>query len=245
MIEFLLAGALLLSDAEDCAVLEAVLPEPVEAASERVELLDENTVIWRGLGRVVRVDRMPPLLAHPPGWGVPRRTDVIILGERERAQSQLEEMYPTLSPEERVAMARAYFEGPYPPAQLADRPFPVLPDDLFESFLMAAAGRNPWDCVPDGWYYGTWEAPESAPRLPFGTSQHTYVVSRPGYSADGNTAMVYYYGTRTFPEYGQADSWRDRLRAANMRGYLFFQRTASGWQLADRNIYMMSGTGEP
>ncbi|WP_394693436.1 hypothetical protein [Hyphobacterium sp.] len=71
MIELLLAFALQ-SSAEDCAVLAAILPEPVETNLVRIERPEDNSVEWTGVGRAVYMMRDTPVYADWPEIGADR-----------------------------------------------------------------------------------------------------------------------------------------------------------------------------
>lgn len=223
MTGLLLAGTLLLSEAEDCAVLEAVLPEPVETNLVRIDRPEENTVEWTGVGRAVLVMRETPVYADWPEAGDDR---IIPMARYEEAMHWYDVILPGLPEQERQALAQEKF------GEIHDylvREFGELPEGLASNFIQTAATQTAWDCPPDGWDYQSVDGTvtDVLAELPYGTGLSAHGLSRPGYSSDGQWALVYYSQRQLPPrldEPGMPEPW-----ASGGVGYVLLRQTENGW----------------
>jgi hypothetical protein len=223
MIGVLLASALLLGDAEDCAVLEAVLPEPVEANLVRIDRPEDNSVEWTGVGRAVFVVRETPVYADWPELG----DDRLIPAERyDEVMHWHDVIYPGLPENERQALAAEKF------GEIHDylvRELGELPEGLASNFIETAAAQTSWNCPPDGWGYQSMDSTvtDVLAELPNGTGLSAHGLSRPGYSSDGQWALVYYSQRQQPPrldEPGIPEPW-----ASGGVGYVLLRQTNNGW----------------
>lgn len=223
MIGVLLAGALLLSEAEDCAVVEAVLPEPVETNLVRIERPEDNSVEWTGVGRAVYVMQDTPVYADWPERGADRT----IPAERyEEVMHWHDVIYPGLSEDERHALAAEKFAEVH---EYLVREFGELPEGLASNFIQTAAAQTAWDCPPDGWDYQSVDSTvtDVLAELPHGTGLSAHGLTRPGYSSDGQWALVYYSYRYLQPRLGGPDMpepW-----TSGGISYILLQHTENGW----------------
>lgn len=194
---FLLAAALQSSSVDDCAILEAITPAQIEADIVMREGEYLGSTEFSGMGRAIFVSTTPLIYASVETLYGGRAnenpssinsllmranlTEPIIVVNRWRA---------TANREERLASARTKFEGhaDYIHENIAD-----IPEGLFENFIVAATDDTAWNC-PAGDFAifssdDEWQLMDSL--LPYGTGTNTYRFTRPGYSHDGNWALVH------------------------------------------------------
>jgi hypothetical protein len=223
MITAALLAIALQSSAEDCAVLESVLPEPVETSLVRIDRPEENAVEWTGVGRAVYVMQDTPVYADWPEIGADRT----VPAERyEEVMHWHEVIYPALPESERREMAAELF------AEVHDylvREFGELPEGLASNFIQAAAAQTAWDCSPGGWTYIPTDRTllDVLAELPNGTGLSAHGLSRPGYSSDAQWALVYYSQRQQPPRLDEPDMpepW-----AYGGFGYLLLRQTENGW----------------
>lgn len=223
MITAALLAIALQSSAEDCAVLEAILPEPVETNLMRIERPEDNSVEWTGVGRAVYMMRDTPDYADWPERGAGRT----ISAERyEEVMHWHDVIYPALPESERQALAAEKF------AEVHDylaREFGELPEGLASNFIQTAAAQTAWDCPPDGWDYQSVDSTVSdvLAELPRGTGLSAHGLSRPGYSSDGQWALVYYSYRYLRPWLGGPElpePW-----TSGGFGYILLRQTENGW----------------
>lgn len=241
MIELLLAGALLLSDAEDCAVLVAALglPVPDEELFENIEMPADIYVLTRPPRVGFEFDCRDVSPWSHEGFLACKREQVAQYDSMSVQQRLEDSASLRVEVERRLGQIEAFSGEPDDSVE--------IPAGLIGSFLETVSEQQLWGCYPQDWQFieydhfsDLWET--SDPELPNGRSLQ---MTRPGYSADGQWAIAFFtetYSKRPLDVPVESGIINYIMSAT---GYVVFQRTASGWQLADRNIYLMTGTGEP
>lgn len=228
MITAALLALVLQSSADDCAVLEALLPEPVAANPVRTERPEENMVECTGLGRIVLLDRNTSIYADWPEMGEGRT----ISGERyDEVMHWYDEIYPALPNSGRRELARVKFDLIHDGLV---RSWGELPPGLAASFIEAAVAQRVWDCAPEGWTYLPEDSdPQSVlADLHVGTGISAHGLDRPGYSSDGQWALVRYSQQLIPPRLDGPDL--PTLRASGGEGYILMRRSDDGWVELDR-----------
>lgn len=234
MIELLLAGALLLSDAEDCAVLEAAVatpwpPENDLFAAQPVAMPTRNFVGFRP-ARLGVVERCGPSNPH----------DVLSSSEVEACEQEAILRFDAASPEERQFLiepaGQLFFSRMSADAPLAWISYDggvTVPDGLPESLSASVLEHQNWGCRSADWQYvegdyyrgvaginlreiSTWE-----PGFYFATT-------RPGYSADGQWAVLYYQDATVFDAPLALEAAGQVLYYAS-QGYRIFENRSGNW----------------
>tara|TARA_R110002072_G_scaffold174400_1_gene329818 strand:+ start:1180 stop:1953 length:774 start_codon:yes stop_codon:yes gene_type:complete len=183
------------SSADDCAILEAITPPQVETGdieSRPGEYPD--SIVFSGIGLAVFVGAEPPLYFSDTalfGPGDAARFEFQIpVGEAESFFSRIENWRESASREERLSSARANLEEStdYLRREIGD-----IPEGLFENFISAAIDDSPWSCTERDFsiFHSSDDRQLAVSLLPYGTDTEFYHSTRPGYSSDGNWALVY------------------------------------------------------
>lgn len=214
MIELLLAGALLLSDAEDCAVLEAVINAPSKSSADSVTaLVYQEPIRYLTYNRNSTVSSLSVLFGF--------------------VDNPLASDYDNADPAIRLTEANLRLEMDRP---FIDESVEILPNGLEASLLTNAISREPWECdLEDGQILNDASRMRNEPTLDEYSQIRLYSLTRPAFSNDGNWAMVYRAEIRTFEQSGLA-------RTRGQSGYVLLRRGEAGDWIVDQRINLLRYT---
>jgi len=248
MIEFLLAGALLLSDADDCAVLEAAVDAPFEfpfdiALPEGEWPPDQAFVGIRPAriptpGHCIDLERVHPLDEYDYQGYRTCQNEVIDRFERQTPEERLADGHQA-GPDLYVWLA---FNG-LQQWQSADGQ-PAIPDGIAQSFTDAINAHQSWGCRSAHWQYfeSDFYNGVGLERLPVSTEEESGYfldLTRPGYSDDGRWAVTYYRAAFVARD-PIPNSIGFPIRAGESEGYFVFERRNGQWVRSDVAATSMS-----
>ncbi|WP_394693434.1 hypothetical protein [Hyphobacterium sp.] len=226
MIELLLAGALLLSDAEDCVVLEAVSSANWDEERYMQPILsgpDERFVAVR----------------PPRSWlDAPCLHDEFQSGEAfEACLFETMRQYDGMSPSQRLENSRPErFTFNFRDQEMNEIP------GLLSDFVQASSRQQSWDCLLRNARYiqaDFWHGVEGNAHT---TSENIALLemSRPGFSDDGQWAVAEFRIRHTNTLLQYTNGWSQDNTDIVIRGHVLLGRDDTNtWQIAERNITLM------
>lgn len=226
MIELLLASALLLSDAEDCAVLEAVSSANWDEERNMQPILsspDERFVAVR----------------PPRSW-----LDAPCLHDEFQSSEAIEAcFFESMRRHDEMTPAQR-LENSSPERftfNFRDPEMNEIPG-LLSDFVQASSRQQNWDCLLRNARYiqaDFWHGVEGRSHA---TSENMALLemSRPGFSDDGQWAVAEFRMRHTNTVMRFANDRPQENIDLNFRGYVLLRKDeANVWQIAERNITLM------
>lgn len=186
VVEILLSGILFASADTDCSILDTLLPNPIAAGEISVQD-DGETVIVSGLGLAVFLSANPPVYEATPN---PEDLHIVYSAAEAEALLAAADAGEPPNREESIELAQHAISTELP---AVERSLGTLEADLVGDFVESAAARELWAC--SGRHRQIYASFDdyllAVSLLPNGTAYERYSVSRPGYSTDGQSALVW------------------------------------------------------
>jgi len=230
----LLTAALQASPADDCAILEALTEPQVEASViESRPGDDPGSTIVTGFGRIVSVVDQPAFYASRATFVEGSESASWDEGlTAEQANELIPQIYAwrdEASYPERMESARHRFESEQ---AYLEEALGSLPEGLAEGFLDSVAGNRYWSCQGGDFQIVT-EAESANSR----DNRNTIVTTRatpPGYSSDGNWALVYDTSSVNWPVVTTSDGVERQRLASGGSGFVLLHKEAGAWVVQER-----------
>lgn len=234
MIGLLLASALLLSDGDDCAVLEAAVatpwpPENDLFAAQPVAMPTRNFVGFRP-ARLGVVERCGPSSPH----------DTLSSSEIGVCEQEAILRFDAASPEERQFLIEpagqlffSQISADAPLAWITEDGGVTVPDGLPESFSASVLEHQNWGCRSADWQYVEGDyyrgvAGINLQEISAWEPGYYIAMTRPGYSADGQWAVLYYQDATIFDSPLAVEAVGQVLYYAS-QGYRIFEHQSGNW----------------
>jgi len=225
---FLLAAALQSSSADDCAILEAITEPQVEADGSRPDL--PPLVSIRGVthGLIVEVSDQPAFYAsratfvegsESGSWNEPLTAE-----QAEEIIDHVNTWRRDTSFQERMESARHRFESDRP---YLEETLGAWPEGLAENFLSSVADNAHWSCEAGDFQIVSYL--ESSNRKDSRNMIVSFRATPPGYSRDGNWALIFTANTNYPPDRTWPDGTPVTQYASGGRGYILLRRDGDDW----------------
>lgn len=230
----LLTAVLQSSSADDCAILEILTGPQVEAGVIEIRPGDDpGSTAFTGFGTIVRVVDQPAFYASRATFVEGSESASWDEGlTAEQASELIPRIYAwrdEASYAERMESARHRFESE---RAYLEETLGTLPDGLAESFLSSVAGNRYWSCEGGDFQIVT-EAESANTR----DSRNTIVTTRatpPGYSSDGNWALVYDTSSVNWPIVTTSDGVERQRLASGGNGFVLLRKEGGAWVVHER-----------